>query len=273
MDEATASVDFALEVTENGTTLNETERFDADETFSGNRTLDPPLTENATVRVAVVDAETDEELASEEIRYTVETEPEPTATLDVANQTGDGTNLTVGAASASVDFELEASENGTTLNETERFDADGTFAGNLTLDPAVTENATVRVAVVDAETDETLNETSIGYEVTPDQEPERETANVTFENQSSEGTSVVVNATNSSNGTFVAVHETTATGEVGDVIGVSAFIDGEAENVTVDLFDVSELETNRTALNESATLVAMAHRDTDGDEEIGRAHV
>ncbi|WP_323190790.1 hypothetical protein [Halostella sp. PRR32] len=92
------------------------------------------------------------------------------------------------------------------------------------------------------------------------------TANVTFENQSSEGTSVVIDSVNSTNGTFVAIHDATLLegNVIGSVIGVSEFLPaGEHENVTVELFDVPGAEFEDTELTESQTLIAMPHQDTD----------
>ena len=273
VDEATANTAFVVEASADGETLNET-TVDANETFKDNLTLDPPLENDSTVTVTVRDAETGDALVDGTLEYTViEEEPAPTATLDVENQTGNGTNLTVENASGSVDYYLDAHVNETTRNETDTFDAGESFEGNLTLEPPLEENATVEVAVHDAETDEELNATNVTYNVTPAGDEmsageERPTANVTVENQSSNGTTVVVNETNSTNGTFVAIHETTADGEVGDVIGVSEFLPaGPHENVSVDLFDAAGLETNRTALTENQTLVAMPHEDTDSDRD------
>ncbi|MFC7057389.1 cupredoxin domain-containing protein [Halovenus salina] len=86
-------------------------------------------------------------------------------------------------------------------------------------------------------------------------------ATVTFSDQSSTGTSVVVDAVELTDGGFVTIHNSNLLDgdAVGSVIGVSEYLgSGSYENVTVEL---------DTPLVEGETLVAMPHRDTDGDEE------
>ncbi|WP_202935114.1 DUF7282 domain-containing protein [Halorussus amylolyticus] len=100
-------------------------------------------------------------------------------------------------------------------------------------------------------------------------ENETESATVTFENQTSNGSAVVVNETNLPEGGFVVIHTAAnVTGEtyddpanasIGPVVGNSTYLEaGTHENVTVEL--------NET-LEESQPLVAMAHQDTDDDQE------
>ncbi|SIS03660.1 DUF7282 domain-containing protein [Natronorubrum thiooxidans] len=78
--EANASVEYALTVTdEDGEQLAESEPFPAGETTeSETLTLDPPLEDDATLEVAVVD-EDGEQLAIDSLEYTVDLEPEPFA--------------------------------------------------------------------------------------------------------------------------------------------------------------------------------------------------
>ncbi|SDJ35058.1 hypothetical protein SAMN05216226_102253 [Halovenus aranensis] len=85
-------------------------------------------------------------------------------------------------------------------------------------------------------------------------------ATVTFADQSTTGTSVVVDSAELTDGGFVTIHDSNLLDgdALGSVIGVSDYLDsGSYENLTVELDD---------PLTEGDTLVAMPHRDTDGDE-------
>jgi len=145
-------------------TLNETDVFEAGESFEGNLTLDPALEENATVSVTVTDAETGDVLNATDVSYiVVEETTGVSATVEAEDQTRDGTNLTVDDATAETAFYVNASVNGTSYNETRTFDAGDSFQGNLSLDPPLGETSTVRVAVHGAETDEELNSTNVSY--------------------------------------------------------------------------------------------------------------
>ncbi|WP_226041698.1 hypothetical protein [Natrinema sp. DC36] len=107
-----------------------------------------------------------------------------------------------------------------------------------------------------------------------DNETENETATVTFENQTSNGTAVVVNNTTLPEGGFAVIHAAapadenateneTVTNmseeyEPGEVLGNSTYLEsGDHENVTVELNE---------SLEESQVLIAMAHQDTNGNE-------
>jgi hypothetical protein len=93
-------------------------------------------------------------------------------------------------------------------------------------------------------------------------------ATVSFSDQTTDGTTVTVDSVNMTDGGFVTIHDSTLLeGEVlGSVIGVSEFLEpGLNENVTVTLFDVPGAEFDRTALTENETLIAMPHRDTNGN--------
>ena len=99
-----------------------------------------------------------------------------------------------------------------------------------------------------------------------DNETEAPTANVSFENQTSNGSTVVVDAVNSSDGTFVAIHDASLLegNVIGSVIGVSEYLErGEHENVSVELFDVSGADFAASELTENQTLIAMPHLDTN----------
>mgnify|MGYP006277775227 FL=1 len=80
-------------------------------------------------------------------------------------------------------------------------------------------------------------------------------ASVTFDDQESFGEVVEVDSVTLSAGGFVALHRDNANG---DVIGTSAYIESGSE---ADL-DIVLDET----MSEDATLVAMVHQDTDGDQ-------
>jgi len=85
-------------------------------------------------------------------------------------------------------------------------------------------------------------------------------ASIGFEGQSTNGSTVTVSEVTLQDGGFVTVHDATVLdGDVFESIrGTSAYLGpGTHENVTVTLED---------PLTENATLIPMAHRDTDGDE-------
>ncbi len=85
-------------------------------------------------------------------------------------------------------------------------------------------------------------------------------ASVEYEVQESGGHTVTVDSVDLSEGGFVAIHDASlgAGNVLGSVVGHSAYLDaGHHEDVTVTL---------DTPLNESQTVVAMPHMDTDGDE-------
>ncbi|MFW6002792.1 MAG: DUF7282 domain-containing protein, partial [Halanaeroarchaeum sp.] len=98
----------------------------------------------------------------------------------------------------------------------------------------------------------------------PVEEPE---ANVTFEDQTSNGTTVVVDEVHLSEGGFVVIHESASLAEgdaLGSTIGVSEYLTpGTHENVTVTLFDVPGQDFETTALENDTDLTAMPHLDTN----------
>jgi hypothetical protein len=98
--------------------------------------------------------------------------------------------------------------------------------------------------------------------------PDGETASVTFENQSSDGTTVVVDRVTVPDGGFVAIHDASLLegNVVGSVIGVSDALDpGPNEDVSVELFAFPGADASQTRLNGSQTLIAMPHLDTNGN--------
>ena len=85
-------------------------------------------------------------------------------------------------------------------------------------------------------------------------------ASVSMADQSSDGKTVTVTDVDLSEGGFVTIHDSSLfAGETfGSVVGTSAYLDaGHHEEVTVTLDE---------PVRDTATLVPMAHQDTDGDE-------
>jgi signal recognition particle receptor subunit beta len=91
------------------------------------------------------------------------------------------------------------------------------------------------------------------------------TASVTFEDQTSDGTTVTVAEVTLPEDGYVAIHDSSLLdGEVvGSVIGVSEYREaGTYEDLNVTLFDVPGAEFNETELTENDTLIAMPHEET-----------
>lgn len=83
--------------------------------------------------------------------------------------------------------------------------------------------------------------------------PSESAASVGFDDQTTDGAAVLVRSVDLSEGGFVVVHD-----ETGAVVGASEYLGpGTASNVVVSLSE---------PLTESQELVAMAHRDTNGNE-------
>lgn len=125
------------------------------------------------------------------------------------------------------------------------------------------DNETTTEAAQETTTVEAAEETT-----TAEEAGEAENATVTFGNQTSNGSAVVVNETNLPEGGFVVIHladnvtadsyEDPENVSVGPVVGNSSYLEaGASENVTVEL--------NRS-VNESQPLVAMPHQDTDDNQ-------
>ncbi len=111
------------------------------------------------------------------------------------------------------------------------------------------------VAIQDNETNATGNDTN--ETMGNDTQAANATANVTFVDQSSNGSAVYVNNTSLPEGGFVVIH--VAENETfGAVIGNSSYLEpGAHENVTIVL---------DPPINESQQLIAMPHRDTNANE-------
>ena len=87
------------------------------------------------------------------------------------------------------------------------------------------------------------------------------TASVSMSDQSTDGTAVVVDSATVEDGGFIAIHDSSLLdGEaLASVIGVSEYLEpGSYEDLTVELSD---------PIAEADTLIAMPHRDTNGNEE------
>jgi signal recognition particle receptor subunit beta len=94
------------------------------------------------------------------------------------------------------------------------------------------------------------------------------TASVTFEDQTSDGTTVTVAEVTLPEDGYVAIHDSSLLdGEVvGSVIGVSEYREaGTYEDLNVTLFDVPGAEFNETELTENDTLIAMPHEETSNN--------
>ncbi|MFH5800296.1 twin-arginine translocation signal domain-containing protein [Haladaptatus sp. CMAA 1911] len=95
-------------------------------------------------------------------------------------------------------------------------------------------------------------------------------ASVTFDDGTSDGTMVSVDSVTLSDGGFVAIHDSSLLdGDVFDsVIGVSKYLEsGTHEDVSVSLFNVPGGEFDMEMLKDDATLIAMPHLDSNGNEE------
>nr|WP_148859039.1 hypothetical protein [Natronococcus pandeyae] len=135
-----------------------------------------------------------------------------------------------------------------------------------TVDEHDTDAGEDETEVPDEESDEEQDETAEGEtddaDEVPDDEPdEQQPAHVTFEDQESDGESVVVDEVSMVDGGFVTIHDSSllAGDALGSVIGVSEFLEeGTHEDVEVALDE---------PLEEAETLIAMPHRDTNDNQE------
>ncbi len=196
---ANAGVDYVVEAEADGS-MASSDEFDAGEGVE-NLTLDlePPLENDSTVDVSVLDAANDTELANESVDYnvTAAAPTAPTANLTVEDQAGNGSVLNVTSANASVPFVVEAAANGSTA-ASDQFDA-GEGVENLTLalEPPLENDSDVTVSVVHAANDTDLANETIEYDVTAEEQP-APTANLTVEDQSGNGSVLNVTGANAS---------------------------------------------------------------------------
>ncbi len=98
------------------------------------------------------------------------------------------------------------------------------------------------------------------------------TANVTFPNQTSNGTVVFVENVTLSEGGFVAIHNDSLLQNqtVSSDIGASSYLEpGVHQNVSVTLYNVSGANFTNTSLSQgNHTLIAMPHLDTNGNQSF-----
>ncbi len=95
-------------------------------------------------------------------------------------------------------------------------------------------------------------------------------SSVTFDDQTSGGTSVTVTSATLPDGGFVAIHDSRLSDgkALESVIGVSESLDaGTHENIEVDLFDVDGADFDTKMLETDQTLIAMPHVDSNGNGE------
>jgi type II secretory pathway pseudopilin PulG len=91
-------------------------------------------------------------------------------------------------------------------------------------------------------------------------------AAVSFESQATNGTAVTIANFTLPDGGYIAIHnESLLEGDaVGSVIGASEFFEaGTFENESITLFNVSGANFTETQLNETQTLIAMPHQETN----------
>ncbi|WP_226010490.1 DUF7282 domain-containing protein [Halomicrobium salinisoli] len=194
---ANASVGFVVEAEANGSAATSDEFAPGEGAENLTLDLEPPLENDSDVTVSVLDAANDTELANETVEYDVtedEVAPGPAGNLTVEDQAGNGSELVVANASASVDYVVEAEADGSTATS-DQFDA-GEGAENLTLalEPPLENDSTVNVSLVDAANDTELANESVEYNVTAEEVEPTPTANLTVEDQSGNGS--VLNVTN-----------------------------------------------------------------------------
>ncbi|QOS12444.1 putative secreted glycoprotein [Haloferax gibbonsii] len=140
--------------------------------------------------------------------------------------------------------------NGTPVTD----DADVTVGEEPTTEEPTTEEPTTE----EPTTEEPTTEEPTTEEPTtdePTEEPTEEpTATVEFEDQNSDGATVTVASATLSEGGFVVIHN-----ESGDVVGISNYIEESDSNIRIFLTE---------SLSESATLTAMAHLDTNNNQQL-----
>lgn len=127
--------------------------------------------------------------------------------------------------------------------------------------------ATETETATPTETD-TPTETEMETETETETPAEEPTASVTFDDQTSDGTSVVVQSVTMSEGGFVTIHDSSLLDgdALGSAIGVSEALDaGTHEDVDVPLFDVPGGDFETSMLSDDQTLIAMPHLDTNGN--------
>ncbi|WP_455429610.1 DUF7282 domain-containing protein, partial [Natrinema salifodinae] len=154
-----------------------------------------------------------------------------------------GAMVTAAAGAGTVEQSDEVEGDEVDQNQTDNETTDGPVG-----DDGDVENAT-------ADDDDGLENESVA------DDGEQQSAYVTFEDQATDGETVVVENVSMASGGFVTIHDSSLL--VGDafesVIGTSAYLEaGAHENVEVTLDE---------PLEEDETLIAMPHRDTNDNQE------
>jgi hypothetical protein len=193
---------------------------------------------------------------------------------DRIDVSADVTNTGEQAGTQTVEFRLDLNQDGTLADD------EALTSQEVSLDPGETQTVTfadLDTSGLDGEYahgvfSENDSATATIEVDEDDPEPPAPTADVTFADQTTDGTTVVVDSVTMSEGGFVAIHDSSLNegAVISSVIGVSDYLaPGTHEDVEITLFDVPGRDFDQSALEEDQTLIAMPHLDTDGDEEYG----
>ena len=256
----------AAQVTENETS-DQTVAFD--EPINESQTLVAAVHPDADGDASTVDPVAEDILASDTANVTVE--PPAEAAITFEDQTSDGASVTVANASNSETPYYAAvwtvSETGepdeilgvSQIDENETSDLMVAFEESIdesqTLIAAVHPDADGNASTVDpvAEDIRASDTANVTVEAT---EPPTE-ASITFEDQTSDGASVVVaDAANPESPYYAAVWTVSETGEPETLLGAAQVTDNESSDIEVAFEE---------PINESQTLVAAVHPDEDGN--------
>jgi PGF-CTERM protein len=192
---------------------------------------------------------------------------EPDAEFDSNAEDADGDDIV--EVEAAADQRITGTTNlapGTEVNVRARATGDSPFlfSNETTVTPNGTFNVTFDFSNVSSEQEfdlevsspSEINDVSIDGVVAA-----APSANVSISNQSGNGQTVMVDSVTMSEGGFVTIHDSTLVSDgdaIGSVRGTSEYLEnGTTENVTVSL---------DAPLNESGTVIAMPHLDTNGNE-------
>ncbi|WP_227353240.1 DUF7282 domain-containing protein [Haladaptatus salinisoli] len=138
---------------------------------------------------------------------------------------------------------------------------DATVPSDLDTVRVVLRDITVQNVTFVVELPQNLNVSEMPGQPGIPEQPQQLDANVTFENQTSDGETVTIDSVTMSEGGFVTLHNRSLLdgNVVGSVVGSSEYLEpGTHENVTVTLDE---------PLTESQPLIAMPHLDTNGNQQ------